>query len=586
MKSIRLSLILFILLLQGLALGAVVGLLYRTTASTLAEKDINAYKNARNEYETRREATKNALQNQILERARELSAIAQSEWAENNLEMQASWAAQASGSLTGGVFWPAAWLATGPGGPVAPYWRRRFLVRLRGAEDIVARQSEPEQTDYFQIYNEDGQPVQKSASLGEWWTLGSQFKDAPLSKPEYDDVELEGGVLARRVTLKAQVSRVRRSGRQMLDGRDASRGSSIRTGARSPWDQSYWTVPTFYIQYARDASLRDQAIANYEKSLQFDLQQVEIESEARMASLRRWVIGVGLGAFVISTAGACWLIAVGLAPLQRLTDAVSRVSPKDFRLPYDPVPTPQELRPIYDRLTQTLGQLERAFAREKQATADISHELRTPLTALLTTLDVALLRPRTPEQYADLLQECRSIGRQLSLLVERLLALARIDAGADSVRPQEVDVTALAAQCVALVQPLADARDLAVELHAPAPVKLITDPNKLREIITNLLHNAIEYNKPHGRIDVSVDRRNGHMHLQVRDTGIGISPKVVGHIFERFYRVDESRQADSLHAGLGLAIVKSYLEVLGGTIQVSTSEGEGSTFRVEMPITG
>jgi signal transduction histidine kinase len=168
--------------------------------------------------------------------------------------------------------------------------------------------------------------------------------------------------------------------------------------------------------------------------------------------------------------------------------------------------------------------------------------------------------------------------------VERLLALARLDAGADTVRAQEVDVNDLAAQCVSIVKPLADARDVSLKLYAETPITVHTDPNKLREIITNLLHNAVEYNKPHGRIDVSVERNNGHLQVHVSDTGVGISPKSLGHIFERFYRVDESRQADSLHAGLGLAIVKSYLDVLGGNVSVKTIEGEGSTFTIQLPV--
>src|SRR5262249_23809442 len=193
------------------------------------------------------------------------------------------------------------------------------------------------------------------------------------------------------------------------------------------------------------------------------------------------------------------------------------------------------------RLTQTLDQLKRAFEREKQAAADMSHELRTPLAALLTTLEVGLRRPRTADQYAQLLRDCHAIGRQMTQLVEQMLMLARIDAGMDSIRLQEVDVAALAEQCVALVRPLAEARGLHVDLHRNGPARLTTDPNKLREVIINLLHNAIEYNRPDGRVEVNVEQRNGQLQVAVHDTGIGISAKALGHIFERFYRADESR---------------------------------------------
>ena len=145
-----------------------------------------------------------------------------------------------------------------------------------------------------------------------------------------------------------------------------------------------------------------------------------------------------------------------------------------------------------------------------------------------------------------------------------------------------VDVANLAKQCADLVRPLAEARGLTLKVHARAAVPLLADAGKLREVLTNLLHNAIQYNKPHGSIDLTVDRQNGQLLMQVRDTGIGISAEARAHIFERFYRADLSRHSDTPHAGLGLAIVKSYVDLMGGQIQVD-STSEGSTFRIQVP---
>src|SRR5262249_52701479 len=173
-------------------------------------------------------------------------------------------------------------------------------------------------------------------------------------------------------------------------------------------------------------------------------------------------------------------------------------------------------------------------------------------------------------------------GAQMSGLVERLLALARLDAGADRLRLEQIDARDIARQCTTLIRPLAEARGLALRLHAPEPVPLKVDPDKLREILNNLLHNAVEYNRPEGTIDLDVARVNGQVHMAVRDTGIGITPEQRAHIFERFFRADPSRHADTPHAGLGLAIVKSYVDLLGGTIGVD-SGAQGSTFTVELP---
>jgi signal transduction histidine kinase len=134
-----------------------------------------------------------------------------------------------------------------------------------------------------------------------------------------------------------------------------------------------------------------------------------------------------------------------------------------------------------------------------------------------------------------------------------------------------------------MVRPLAEAHEIGLSFHHEGTADLKTDPEKLREILTNLLHNAIQYNRPHGTIDLRVARDNGHLRMEVRDTGIGIAPEAREQIFERFYRADPSRQADKLHAGLGLSIVKGYVDLMGGTITVESREGEGSTFRVELP---
>jgi heavy metal sensor kinase len=288
--------------------------------------------------------------------------------------------------------------------------------------------------------------------------------------------------------------------------------------------------------------------------------------------------------FAATCLGGFWLVRSGLAPLQHITQAVSNVSEKDFHLRIDRKEVPLELVSVVEKLDQTLHSLGEAFAREKQAAADISHDLRTPISALLATTQVALRKSRTPREYQQALETCQDIGQQLNQLVERLLALARIDAGADQVRPELVDLPELAEQCVAMVRPLATANNITIAVERNGPILIETDPGKLREVLTNLLDNAIQYNRPAGRVDLSLHQVNHHVEVAVRDTGIGISPAAMSHLFERFYRVDPSRESPTVHAGLGLAIVKGYVDLLGGQIAVESVEGEGSTFRVSLPL--
>jgi signal transduction histidine kinase len=202
---------------------------------------------------------------------------------------------------------------------------------------------------------------------------------------------------------------------------------------------------------------------------------------------------------------------------------------------------------------------------------------------MLATIDVTLRKPRPNEEYQEVLDECRTTGLQMSQLVERMLALARLDAGADHLRAQEVDVARLADQCSAMVRPLAEARGLHMNVAHAGPALIKADPDKIREILTNLLHNAIEYNKPEGNIDVSVQRINGYLEMQVRDTGIGIAPEAQQHVFERFFRADSSRHAEGVHAGIGLALVKGYVDLMGGRISLQSAEGAGTTFTIQLP---
>jgi signal transduction histidine kinase len=343
--------------------------------------------------------------------------------------------------------------------------------------------------------------------------------------------------------------------------------------------------PRIYIQCARSQAAINARLAQF--ALDRDAELSELASQIREArtALRFQVATIGLVAFLAIAIGGPLIVGRGLRPLEKLTDAVSRVSEKDFKLPHDGQGLSEELAPIHARLTQTLDLLQRAFAREKQSVADISHELRTPIAALLATIDVALRKPRTPEQYRTTLEECRLISRQLSQLVERIMTLASLDAGNDLTQFSRIDGAELAAGCVAVIRPLAAAHGLTVELNVEPDLELVTDPGKLREVLMNLLHNAVEYNQPQGTIELTGRCDGSRIIFEVRDTGIGMPPEVVEKIFERFYRADASRHSTGVHAGLGLAIVKEYIDRLNGSIHVESEPGVGSTFRITLPVT-
>jgi signal transduction histidine kinase len=340
---------------------------------------------------------------------------------------------------------------------------------------------------------------------------------------------------------------------------------------------------TAYIQYGRPTISLEDRIAALQERMNDEIALESRKTARDRFGLRAWLSLIGCLGMLGLIAGGMSLVRHGLRPLVTLSEAVSKVSERDFRLPVERSELSAELVPIHDRLTETLGQLQRAFEHDKQAVADISHELRTPVAALLATIDVSLRKPRTAEQYRQTLEDSRGIAKQLGTLVERVMTLASLDARPQTLERTTIDAVELAAHLAAVIRPLAEAHNLSFTFDAPAPVLIATDADTLREVLMNLLHNAIEYNTPGGSIRLTVSARDAIVEFHVADTGIGMTDDVRSRIFERFYRADASRTATGIHAGLGLAIVKECVDRLGGRVIVESRPGEGSTFTVELP---
>src|SRR5262249_10720352 len=144
-----------------------------------------------------------------------------------------------------------------------------------------------------------------------------------------------------------------------------------------------------------------------------DMARLSVESADTLWWLRLKLVIIGIFAFISTVLGGMMLVDIGMSPIRRLSRAVSRVSPKNFMLPIEDRVLPNELQPIAHRLRETLDELRRAFDREKQAVADLSHELRTPVTAILATLDVALRKPRTAEEYREVITDVRAVSGNL-----------------------------------------------------------------------------------------------------------------------------------------------------------------------------
>ncbi len=234
-------------------------------------------------------------------------------------------------------------------------------------------------------------------------------------------------------------------------------------------------------------------------------------------------------------------------------------------------------------LNSTFGRLEAAFAHQARFTSDASHELRTPVSVILSQTQSALTRERSAAEYRDALQACQRAAQRMRKLTESLLELARLDAGQEPMRRQPFDLARVTRECVEMVRPLAAERG--VQLHCElSPVQCPGDAERISQVATNLLSNAICFNRPGREVRISTRPEDGHAVLIVADTGQGIPAEDLPHIFERFYRVDKARSGTQGRTGLGLAISKAIIDAHSGVIEVSSQPGAGSAFKVKLPL--
>jgi len=574
MRSIRLSLTVYFLGLLAVALAVASVFVYQTAQQTLLSEQKARRQLIETQYTERGKEEEARLDADLLAEAQTLARLAQFQfdWGRHR---EAGWlGVLASAAGPNAYATMPLWIAQGPHGPFSFELHHRSVGEITfDGTDVLEQVSDK----YFQIDSAWGASY-RSQSMGERSFPRDATAFAPDQGPaaEFSDYDLGPETPVRRVVFKS-FARIAAPPKR---GRDPHHLDRPGPPAPPPELQPRSAI---CIQCAASTRGRDAALAALKEGRDGDLAQLDGDTAGSLAGLRNRLLLISTAAFLAAVLGCYALVRLGLSPLRRLSDAVSRVSEKDFRLPLDQRRLPGELKPIANRLVDTLEMLKRAFAREKQAATDISHELRTPLAALLTTTEIALRKPRTAAEYQELLRDCRLSAQQMTQAVERLLALARLDAGADRLRPQPIDAAQLAEQCAALVRPLAEARGLTLTVRHAGEAPVTADPDKLREVLTNLLHNAIEYNRPDGAIDVTVAREDGRLEVAVRDTGVGIGAEAKAHLFERFYRADPSRAGDGLHAGLGLAIVKGYVDLMRGAIEVESEEGRGSTFRVRLP---
>ena len=306
---------------------------------------------------------------------------------------------------------------------------------------------------------------------------------------------------------------------------------------------------------------------------------------ADLAGLRHfagWLVAGGIAILALGLGGGWWLVSQALRPVRDISAGARRISEGNLSERIPAAQTAGELGQLAEVLNSAFARLEAAFAQQKQFTADASHELRTPLAVIISEAQATLARERSPAEYRETIKTCHEAAQQMRRLTEALLQLARFDAEQEAMTRTPLDLAELARAAVELLRPLALERGISLQADlAPAPV--LGDRDLLHRAITNLLANAIHYNRPQGEVHIATVSGETHSLCAVKDTGIGIPREELPHIFKRFYRVDKARARADGHHGLGLAISKIILDNHGGTIEVASEPGAGSTFTLRLP---
>jgi heavy metal sensor kinase len=315
--------------------------------------------------------------------------------------------------------------------------------------------------------------------------------------------------------------------------------------------------------------------------------EVGASSEPTDATVSQVLLMLGVGlpiAVCVAVAGGFVLVRRALKPVDRLSQKAAQITQHNVteRLPL--MHTGDELERLSLSLNLMITRLEDAINSSKQFVADASHELRTPLAVLRGELEELAQNTQLTAQTCETLGSMLEEVDRLAEIVEGLLALSRLDTGEGKTDWVRFDLAELVVTTADQMSLLAEDKSIKVVCEAPESVIIEGDRSRLKQVVVNLLDNAIKYTPDGGRITLKITRENGYAMLDVADEGVGIPAEALPHVFKRFFRVDGSRSRDRGGVGLGLSIVKSICDAHGARVDVSSVPGRGSVFRIRQPL--
>lgn len=285
--------------------------------------------------------------------------------------------------------------------------------------------------------------------------------------------------------------------------------------------------------------------------------------------------------FVTGSLGA-FLAKATLHPVDNMIKTIHQITAENMKLKIQVPGTKDEIQKLAETFNDMLERLNRAFTSQRQLFEDLSHELKTPLTILKGEFEVNLKNLRSQEEYESILKSSLEEINRIIKLAENLLLLARLDSKEEAPEKKRLSLNLLIQGVVNNIKSLSELKNIQLSFECDGEVSLNGDEDQLKIVFLNMLDNAIKYTPQKGKIRVAVEKDTLSAKIKISDTGMGIPKEELIHIFDRFYRVDKSR--NSAGFGLGLSIAKSIVEAHSGGIEAESRPSEGTTFIISLPL--
>lgn len=280
--------------------------------------------------------------------------------------------------------------------------------------------------------------------------------------------------------------------------------------------------------------------------------------------------------------GGIFLASKYLKPITNISNTISRITSLDLKERIELRETGDELDQLSEKINEMFDRLEESYQRISSFSFDVAHELRTPLTILIGEVEVALTNKKSQKEYIALLESNFEELKRLIQLVNNLLFIAQSE-NVKNLSLEKVNLSLILKDMIELYQPVIEEKFLFLNTKIKENVIINGNTSSLEQLITNLVQNAIQYNKKNGSINIELSQSDRHAVLKVSDTGIGIEKDQYHKVFDRFYRTDLSRNRHKGGTGLGLSIVKAIVNSYGGSVSVSSIVNKGSIFTVRIP---